>query len=185
MYLSNILITNIETNASYRNEAMSPHAIQAVLGAVATLSLASAINYYRTVDQRNRHNQDRVQTYMIGVEEQRFREVESLVPPDAVVGYVIDESVRRDAHWPTNSEFISQRCGTRWLLVWWFVTTLQRNRTGWWASPGPDVFGENCSSTANDAQHNFHVALEQWVERVPHQLRSLRQNWKGAGQVQK
>jgi hypothetical protein len=31
--------------------------------------------------------------------------------------------------------------------------------------PGPDVFGENGFSTANDAQHNMYLALEAWVER--------------------
>jgi Tannase and feruloyl esterase len=30
--------------------------------------------------------------------------------------------------------------------------------------PGPDIFGENDFSVANDAQHNIYVALEQWVE---------------------
>lgn len=31
--------------------------------------------------------------------------------------------------------------------------------------PGADVFGENGFSTANDAQHDIYLALEQWVEK--------------------
>jgi feruloyl esterase len=31
--------------------------------------------------------------------------------------------------------------------------------------PGPDVFGENGFSIANDSQHDIYLALEQWVEK--------------------
>jgi hypothetical protein len=84
----------------------SPIIFQVALGVVAALSLASSINYYHTVDRRNRYNQDPVQTYMIGVEEQRFRDVIAMVPPDSVVGYITDAPARHDAHWPTNGEFL-------------------------------------------------------------------------------
>ena len=63
---------------------------QAALGVVASLALASAVNYYRTVGEKNRAYQDPWMTSMIGIQAERLREVIAMVPAEAVVGYISD-----------------------------------------------------------------------------------------------
>jgi hypothetical protein len=52
--------------------------------------LASVVDYYRTVDKKNRAWQDPSTAYIIGIGPKRFREVISMMPPGAVLGYISD-----------------------------------------------------------------------------------------------
>jgi len=57
---------------------------------VVGLALAGAVNYYLTVDSKNRDCQDPSTTYVIGIGPTRFCEVIAMVPPQAVLGYISD-----------------------------------------------------------------------------------------------
>jgi hypothetical protein len=69
---------------------MNPVVTQATVGMVVALTVAGALNYYHSIDERNRAYQDPWATHMIGVGPERFRGVVAMVPPEAVVGYVSD-----------------------------------------------------------------------------------------------
>jgi hypothetical protein len=69
---------------------MNPVLTRAATGMVLALAVAGALNYYHSVDERNRAYQDPWATYMIGIGPERFRGVIAMVPPEAVVGYVSD-----------------------------------------------------------------------------------------------
>ena len=74
----------------YRRKSSHPLLTRAAVWIVVGLALASVVNYFRTVDKKNRDWQDPSTTYIIGIGPKRFREVIAMVPPETVLGYISD-----------------------------------------------------------------------------------------------
>ena len=74
----------------HRMKSTHPLLTRAAVCLVVGLALASVVDFYRTVDKKNRTWQDPSTTYIIGIGPKRFREVISMMPPEAVLGYISD-----------------------------------------------------------------------------------------------
>jgi hypothetical protein len=70
--------------------AMNPVLARAAVGIVVALAVAGALNFYRTVDEKNLRYTSPSITDIIDVGPERFRGVIAMLPTEAVVGYISD-----------------------------------------------------------------------------------------------
>ena len=84
---------------------MNPVLARAAVGIVVALAVAGALNFYRTVDEKNLRYTSPSITDIIDVGPERFRGVIAMLPTEAVVGYISDlpnsspEESRKRALW--------------------------------------------------------------------------------------
>jgi hypothetical protein len=69
---------------------MNPVLARAAVGIVVALAVAGALNFYRTVDEKNLMYTSPSITDIIDVGPERFRGVIAMLPTEAVVGYISD-----------------------------------------------------------------------------------------------
>jgi hypothetical protein len=69
---------------------VNPVLARVAVGVVTVLSVASALNYYRTLDEKNVRYAASWMTDTIGLSSDRFQGVAEMLPTDAVLGYVSD-----------------------------------------------------------------------------------------------
>jgi hypothetical protein len=75
---------------------MNPVLARAAVGIVVGLTVAGALNFYRTVDEKNLFYSAPWMTDIIDVGPERFRGVIAMLPAEAVIGYVSDLSSSRE-----------------------------------------------------------------------------------------
>jgi len=119
-------VMEFKTKTMVRRAKMAPAAV----GVVATLALAGAFNYYRTVDKRNRSYQDPQMTYALRIDAERLRGVAAIVPVESVIAYFSDLSVRNGGAWATNGEFVFT--AVRYTLAPRFVVPYEKAQNADW-----------------------------------------------------